>query len=126
MIEVAIVDLITKNSGIIALIGDRIYPLRLPQDVIFPAMTYSVISNPEGHITHWGNPRIQLDVFSERFLEGRDISTRIKNLLRGYSGIDNTNAVKIKQIVFINWQDIPEMDNLYRVSMDFKILNETI
>jgi hypothetical protein len=52
-LESELVQYLTANPGLAALVGTRIYPLRFPQRVTLPAIRYQVISTI-GQVAHTG------------------------------------------------------------------------
>lgn len=42
MIQAQIYNAISQNSDVISIAGDRVYPIRLPQDALLPAVVYQI------------------------------------------------------------------------------------
>lgn len=71
--------------------GSRLYPQALPQDPVYPAVTYSVISNPVVE-SHGGNsalahPRVQFDCWSTDYIQAKTVAREIRRALQGVKGI---------------------------------------
>ena len=80
------------NTGVTAL-GSRIYPLKLPQDVLYPAVVYQRISTQRTHA--FGRdatpvePVIQVDVYGhegEGYEAFADVADAVRTVLQRYSG----------------------------------------
>lgn len=71
-------------------VGGRIYPKRLTQNVVYPALTYQVISDPRGH-DHGGpdgtvQARVQVTAFSTSYLEMKTVLDAVRTALDGFTG----------------------------------------
>ena len=60
-IEEALKIYLLSKTEITDIIGDRLYPEVLPQDVDFPALTYLEVSNPVFHDVDIHNPALGID-----------------------------------------------------------------
>jgi hypothetical protein len=91
-IEEGIVYRLKNYSGLSALVGDRIYPLKLPQGVILPAVTYQRISTPRV-ITHdqgtggLAMPRFQFSAYDDGYSSVKAVIKQIREALNGYKGL---------------------------------------
>lgn len=139
-LEEAIVERLTGYAPLAALVADRVYPLMLPQDVAWPAITYQRISGVSDH--HLGGPsgltetRLQVDVWSQvrdgvdAHLEARRVALQVKAALDGFRGdvasSDSPPAtLRIKSARLENDQDLEEDEpRTYRVSLDFMIAHD--
>lgn len=123
MIETEIYAYLSSNNAITALVGNRIYPLILPQNYTLPAITYTKISgqrvNAKDGQTGLANPRFQFSCWAKTYLEAKKVA----------------DVVRIAMNVFPNGttymqdeQDFYEPDTgLYHVPVDFIIWhNENI
>ena len=123
MIEAALKSLLVTNAGV----SSRVYPVRLPQNAIFPAVTYqrvggnriSSLSGPSG-LAH---PRFQTDVWAETYAESKTIAASIRTALDGYSGTVDTLRIG-GSILVSEWERYEPDAALYRVSMDFNIFHD--
>lgn len=84
--EVEIRSHLIADTDLNNLVGTRIYPLTLPRDPTFPAITYQLISNPRGE---WGtkNPRYQFSVYSKNYGETVQTAEALKNALSTIEGL---------------------------------------
>jgi len=95
-------------------ICERVYPLSMPQDVVFPAMTYQVIYDGANQATN-GNfmsrdVRFQVDIYSKSYGEAKSLKDDVVSKIIELKGGS------------ISAQDL--FDNnveLYRQLIDFKI-----
>lgn len=88
MIESDVRTYLIGNAGVAALIGDRCYPVELPQGATVPAVTYQRVFGTEG-ITHdgpsgLGRARLQLDCWADTYSEAVGVSHAITSALRVY------------------------------------------
>lgn len=70
--------------------GTRIYPIRLPEKVTLPAVTYQQVSAPKYH-TQSGpssvhSPRFQLNCWAETYLAAEQLAQEFVLALDGYQG----------------------------------------
>lgn len=98
MIETALYTLITSDVTLAALVGTRVYPLVIPQDVCLDAaaLAYQVISyrpnyaHAEGDVyLDWARVQLSFQAGSYGALKAAMAAARA--LLSGYSGTVNTN-----------------------------------
>jgi len=64
-------------------IDERVYPLMMPQDVVFPAMTYQVVFDDANQATN-GNftsrdVRFQVDIYSKSYSEAKGLKDLVVN-----------------------------------------------
>lgn len=90
---------LSADAGVSALVGDRIYPQRKPQDAPLPAVVWHTIDTPRVN-THGdapgddtlAHPRIQFDALSEDrdgvsgYDEACAITTALRLALHGFRG----------------------------------------
>lgn len=89
-IEEALTAYLGSYPSLVALVGDRIYPVTLPQQVVFPAVTFQFISEQRGY-THTGDDhlpteRVQVSCWSPDYLTVVNASAAVKAALSGLSG----------------------------------------
>jgi hypothetical protein len=73
------------------LVGDRVYPMTLPQQVTLPAIRYQRIDSP-GEVSHSGgagleHPRMQVSIHALTFGEAEQLADALKRLLHGRRGL---------------------------------------
>lgn len=78
---------LTIHPATSALVGERVYPIRLPQKATLPAIAYSRVSSPPTR-THSGrgtleHPRYQLDCWAATYLEAEALAAAVIQALDG-------------------------------------------
>ena len=92
----------------------RVYPITMPQDVVFPAMTYQVIYDGANQATN-GNfmsrdVRFQVDIYSKSYGEAKGLKEQVVSKIIELKGGS------------ISAQDLFDNETkLYRQLIDFKI-----
>lgn len=119
MIEAALCSILLNDTVLYGLVGTRVFPVELPLDCALPALAYSEISNPHRRIT--GNPRFQIDIFSEDYTESKTVKGALEAALDGYSGVTGGHNIEI--IVPLDSSDFYDSETgIYHISYDFKII----
>ena len=93
-----------------ALIGDRLYPARLPQGVTLPAVTYQWIARVAS-VTYEGaadlaRGRIQIDCWATSYAAMVSLAKAIRAALSGYRGA--MGATPITNARVVNEVDLPD------------------
>ena len=103
--------------------GARIYPLKLPQKPIYPAVTYQVISSPRHHDIDVSYPRIQYTTFAGTYSQAKELADLLRLHLQRLKGV--LSGMHIKQIQYINAVEFYQDDvGVYYTHEDFKIIYE--
>lgn len=127
-IEEALWSGCTGYLAINNLIGQRLYPVKLPQNPTYPAVIYRRVSN-FGLLTHGGpvgfdTARFQFDYYGANYSDCRSVANAFRTYLEGYTGL--MDEVCLSVVVFLNemdeWGDEVEV---YRISQDYKIIYNT-
>jgi hypothetical protein len=88
-----------KDLSIISEIEDRIYQDRLPQNVIFPALSIQLLSEDFDYDTGGETarlPRFSLVCYADTRKQASDISEVLVSVVSGFSGtIENTEVDRI-------------------------------
>ena len=100
-------------------VSTRIYPLTVPQESAFPAITYTRISGGKQNdlfgYSNLENPRIQIDCWAKTYKEVKTIAANVHDVMY---------AVTTFRAIQISDMDSYESEvELYRESMDFSIWN---
>lgn len=78
MITVDLVTFLHNHPSLTALIGARLFPLSLPQQIALPAATYRRVDSPR-EMTHTGSqvarPRYQFDLYADTYLGADALAT---------------------------------------------------
>jgi hypothetical protein len=122
---------VLADATVSGLIGTRMYPIRLPQNVTLPAITYQRISHEHMHHLKSGTgtarARMQLDCWSYSLTECKQMSEALRGLLHGFTG--TMQSVKVFSSLCENEIHLHEppqdgSDNyLYHIAQDFIILH---
>lgn len=125
----AIYTHLQTRPQLIALIGDRVYPRRMPTGATFPLVLYTRISTTRGH-SHSGpdglpEPRIQFDVYG---LDPDTVDATAQELrlaLDGFRGQMGDVVVGSVRIVGEHDDDPDDLETgLYRRTLDALIQHE--
>ena len=86
----AIYSYLVKNESLKSKVGDKIYPVLLPQDCTLPAIVYApVVANYGSALqgdTGYVKQTVQITCHANSFKEARKLSRIIKKLLQDYRG----------------------------------------
>jgi len=116
---------LTDDTDVSTLVGDRVYPMKLPQGWTLPAITYQRISGERAHCLNGpsgrARPRFQIDCWAEDYDGAKDLSDKVRLCLDGFKGDINTES-DVGGITLEGDRDIWEEDiKIYRITMDFII-----
>jgi len=122
--EKHLVTRLTGHAGLSALIGSRVYPAKLPQDVTYPACVYETVSRTEfpamGVNADQTRKRITVTGFASNYSDAKDLETQIIAALDRYSG--TSDGTTIDACYLENVSDVYEdVFESYQVSIDFMI-----
>lgn len=124
MIE-ALHSLLIGSSAIVSLVDSRIYPIVLPTDGIFPAITYQRISSIPTYSLSSNvgvtTSRMEIDAWASTYQSAHALADAILSAIDNYSGTAS-DGTRIFGIQLDNSTDIAEERALlYRVRMEFLI-----
>ena len=109
---------LSGNSGVTTLVSTRIYPLKLPQNSTYEAISYQRISNtPTDGSTALRNSRWQINCWADTYAESQALALAVKAALEEYS--DTTATPGIKEGHVANEQDDYDDDaKVFRTIVD--------
>ena len=116
--------LLTATS-LVALVGARIYCLRLPEKATLPAVVYFVrggLSTP--YIPGIVTPSFQFDCWAANSIDAREIYRTLYDNLQGIQNIDvgsNQIMSAIEEVQGVDMVDV-EIPNYFRVLTFFEIM----
>lgn len=118
--EQSLFELLSHDAAVSALVGDRIYPVRLPDEVVLPAMVYAKASciryASHGGPSRLSSARFQMDCYSADYLEAKRLALATVAALHGKKGGN------IQAAFNDNETDSFSPDNgIYRVTADVLI-----
>ena len=109
------------STGVPAL-GSRIYPLKLPQNVAYPAVVYQRLSAPRlsafGRDVTAVQATIQVDVYGEEgkgYEEFADVADEVRVVLQRHSG-----GTILDTYIDADREDFEENTKLFRKSLDVR------
>ncbi len=92
-IQEAIFQKTSTFPGLVPFVATRVYPVRLPENVIIPAIRYFRVSEVENATTHDGGilqlvfTRFQFDFFSEDVNELEQIGDQLAECWTNFQGV---------------------------------------
>ncbi len=127
------------DAAIAALVQARMYPSRLPQKVVVPAITYGMVSEDRSTTRHLrgpgglARPRYQLDCYAATFDGARALDELCRLRLDCYSGLwtDNASPAATSYVKIFRDDDAADLfdedilGGLCRVSVDYFIHHKT-
>lgn len=129
-IEQAIKRELMADSGVTDLIGERLYYVRAPQDVVKPYVVFFKVSGLREY-SHDGaselaQPRFQFSCFATIYYEAKQIAEAIRAAIEAFSGtMGGESGVEIGSCFCMNESDMYEDDTkLFHVAIDYLIFHK--
>jgi hypothetical protein len=96
LLEEGLFALLKADAAISALVGARVYPRRLPDGCVVPALTYSNVGGPRDG-THGGDAglprqRFQINCYADDYLTAKKVAKAVSDKLSGYRGACGTSG----------------------------------
>lgn len=90
-IEAAVYSILTADSTLSALVGTRIYPNVVPQDVTLPAVAYQRISTSRVYshspgVSQLARPRFQFTSVARSYSDVKAVANALRGALDAYGG----------------------------------------
>jgi len=126
MIDAAIFTKLTTTAGITALVSSRVYPMRLPQGVTFPAISFDRVSTDVRDLTHNGTNQtaqgtFQFSCFAEDPKTVKQVAAAVVSALHGWKG--TVSGEKIFRSMVLNETDLFDEDMaIFQVAIDVAIM----
>ena len=125
MIEAGIVALVTADATMTGLIGNRMYPVLLPEPTVYPCLSYQVVTASSMFAldrTQIATKRFQFDAWGANYGDCKSVLVALDGLLNGYSGVlaDGTRV-----LVAISIQELDQFESdgrVYRSIAEYSIL----
>jgi hypothetical protein len=121
-IEEALYTLIQSEASITALVGTRVYPIRMAQNPTYPTLVYSLVSTRNLELLsgdggmYW--PRYQIDSYARTYRAAKRLARTVRLALTGYSG--TVGSIDICRIGLSNEvDDFEPVAGIYHVATDF-------
>ena len=89
--------LLSQNAPLQALCGGRVFPVRVPQGQLMPAVVYQLISQtPQQYILNqrsYDVARVQLSIFADSYAQLTPVAAAVRQVLDGYRQDDIISVV---------------------------------
>ena len=119
---------LSTYAELVALVGTKVYPLVLPQDVALPAVTYQRISDPPEHAMGTDaaiyHPRYQINCWANTYTGVQALAAQVKAALRDYtsSAMGGTGGETVHRVFYEGaYGDYDSNAGEYRETLDFII-----
>ena len=130
MVGNAIYARLAAHAGTAALVGTRIYALRLNQGVTYPAIRFQVIGSPRVHAmtadTGQVDARVQVDSYAETYEGAHAVAAQVRAALSRWGG--TAGGVTVEHAFLDDERDLDEPTvtvngdaGIYRVMQDFMV-----
>ena len=124
LFEEALPLFLKADAGVKAQVAARVYPLKMPQKVPLPALTYQKVSGPRLQ-TQQGpslaNPRIQFSCWGAGYGDAKKTADAVRKALRYFTGGDDFTSTRGLQE---NEVDVFDDDTgFFGVHIDFVFLH---
>ena len=123
-IETGLRTHLLADGPVAALVVARVYPDVLPQNPVYPAITYTTISDIPYRALAGDSDRervrARIDCFSETSNGREDLAIKVRAALADFSGLMGTTPVS--SVKFETWNSLYEHETkIYRRVVDFMI-----
>ncbi len=132
-LEEGLYSYLSSTAALTALVGNRIYPVVLPPNVVYPAVTYQRISGPRVHTM--GNdpglayPRIQISCWyrdisdpQKGYGQVKAVAEQIRLALQDQKNTTWGGSVTVRAVLFDGDTDLYDFETqVHQVALDFII-----
>src|SRR5687767_13927197 len=124
MIGKAIYSILTGNPDFVALVGNRVYPLKIEQGEALPAVTYQKISNTpspcKDAVSGVDRFRVQINIYAEKYSQQEQLGGIIRTALDNFKG--TVSGSEITNIAYETETDLPNDEaSLFFLEQDYII-----
>ncbi|MBP8291225.1 MAG: DUF3168 domain-containing protein [Caldilineaceae bacterium] len=113
IIEQAVVAMLLANSAVTTLIGTRIFPVAIRQDVTFPSLVYLRLGGERQYTlagrAGWGNTVIGINCWAREYATARSLADAVRNCLDAQSDGTSTGV----QVAAVN-----DVSDIYDADLD--------
>jgi hypothetical protein len=126
MIDAAIYSKLSGDTAVAAIVSTRIYPMRMPQGVVFPAISFDRVSTDTRDLTHNGTNQtaqgtFQFSCFAEDPKSAKQLGATVVKALHGWKG--TVAGEKIFRSAVLNETDLFDEDmGIFQVAIDVAIM----
>jgi hypothetical protein len=109
---------LAENAGVSSIVSTRIYPLKLPQNPTYEAISYQRISNTgQDGTSTLRQSRWQINCWAAGYVDAQALATAVKDALEEYVAISETPGINMARVVN-ELDDWDEESDVYRVMID--------
>lgn len=128
IIEQALFVELKTAAGITALVGTRVYPLILPQNAAFPAITFQKVSGSRSHSqsgpSNLAHPRFQISCWAKgdtAYPDAKGLAAQVRQAIDGFKGtMGGAGGVDVQSCELVSEVDGYVGESyLYVVHLDF-------
>jgi len=120
-LESKLVAYLLNHAGLTALIGNRLYPLMMPEGTALPAVVYQRVSGMReyqfGAYSGMERPRISFSCWGENYGQAKQVASELKTAMQAKTDSDPT----ITAFVVTETDDFDTDTGYYRVIVDFMV-----
>ncbi|MGR3220735.1 MAG: DUF3168 domain-containing protein [Candidatus Anammoxibacter sp.] len=97
--EKAIYDILSNDSDVLAIVGNRIFPIMIPQGVKKECITYqrvdSIPSNDKSGTSRLDVIKMDVDFWGSTFSTLKDLKEKARTALDGFNGVNSGFTLSI-------------------------------
>jgi hypothetical protein len=124
---------LVNTAALTALVSTRIYSLRIPQDPLYPLVSFHIIS--AGEVAQTMNttsaparPRVQVDAWAKNQNDAEDVAIQISTALKDFSGtMGGGGGITVQRIMQMSSEAVVDYFSdakLFRAMHDFEVIYE--
>lgn len=124
--EGAIITLLQANATLVTALGggNKIFFAQAPETVALPYVVLFRVLTRKHHTVSgpvlYATALIQVDVYTKSLTQGRDLGTRIRNVIDGYRGI--VSSVNLQSVLQEDQADnYDEESDIYQTIQDYEV-----
>lgn len=130
MIEKGLLELVTQNSGVSALVGAKVYWILAPKGQALPYVVLSRVTTGDTYsmagATGLRDGLFQVDCYATDFYSSRAISLAVRQLLESYRGnLPDADATPLSGVFTEKDWDMPYQEGakgfVFRALLEFRI-----
>jgi len=123
MIEQGLYDLLSSDQALSQLVGARIYPVLIPEETTYPAITYQGVTGsvkPSVDGRAYSEKSIQIDAWGNTYGDIKCVQAALHRILDGYVGT-LSDGTRVLSSLRINEFDAYESDaRVYRSITEYQ------
>ena len=129
LIEQALLTELLTVTALTALIDDKLYYVKAPQDVEEPYVVFFKVSAPREHsltgASGLATARFQFSTFAETYYQAKQIAQQIQLALQGMNKVIGGVGGVYANILYDNETDLTE-DELYHIAQEFIVIHKEV